>query len=271
MRQQRRDLKTFEAHPSSPCFSPLRRPNLAITMSLAERMYRHAAKEKMTIPAICAVLALAAVLCFLAPMTIPVINLALPRPSLGVALLVFAALLLSVHFWLRRRATRQTKDDSREQGLSTVAETGFHGMLSVSLPAKPKIRICISGDRESLTVWKLGEAGELRVWLDVVNLTDAPIKLDRILGELCLANATIASFTHHRKATIGANEYDAHFISAKLSPEEIRAVEAVLRQNKQPDAGLNLTVYVQTKGDEIELFPRLALPTRHFVNFAALS
>jgi hypothetical protein len=196
--------------------------------------------------------------CLFAQVSVPAIGFTLPQSKLGLALIAADGafvLFAFLAFWRSHRnlATPEAKG-------SGPAGVPFD-------PASPQVRILISGDGEGLSFWKLDGAGELRGWLDIVNFTNAAVKIDRIIGDISVSNTTVAPISFLKKATVAPNSASRIYVHAEFLPQHIKNIEFQMQHNPEPGGGLNLTVYLATDTGEIELHPRLVTGNCRFVNF----
>lgn len=230
---------------------------------------RQVAKEQMSVVIFVGCILLLAIICFFAPMTVPVLNLTLPQPRLASALLVFAVLIISFGyfaFWRGQRPSSATVGESA----SLSAPLSDQSTLLVApqiFEDPPKVRVLVSGDGEGMSFWKLDGAGELRSWLDVVNFTAAPVKIDRIIGDITVCNVTIGKLGSLERETIRPWTGARVYLHADLSAQAIKNIEFQLQHTTEPTGGLILTVYAVVDGAEVELRPRLATGNVRFVNF----
>lgn len=134
--------------------------------------------------------------------------------------------------------------------------------------ANNAIRVLVSGDGEGISFWKLGDDGELRAWLDVVNFAPYPIKIDRIVGEVLVRNTPIARLHHLKRENVRATSDGRIYVQSDLSPEQVKKVQCQLIQPEPPDtAGFRLTIYVETEKGSLELSHILNSGNVRFVNF----
>lgn len=133
------------------------------------------------------------------------------------------------------------------------------------------IRILVSGDGEGMSFWKLGDDGELRAWLDVVNFAPYPIKIDRIIGEVLVRNTPIARLHHLKREDVQATSDSRIHVQSDLSPEQIKKIQFQLNQPGSTNAaGFRLTIYVELEHGSLELNRTLNSGNVRFVNFEAL-
>lgn len=197
-------------------------------------------------------------LCLFAQVSVPAIGFTLPQSKLGFALIAADAafvLFAFLAFWRSHRSPVE-----HEKTVHNSAGVPFDR-------ASPQVRILISGDGEGLSFWKLDGSGELRGWLDVVNFTNAAVKIDRIIGDITVSNTTVAPINFFKKATVAPNSASKVYVHAEFLPQHIKNIEFQLQHNPVPGGGLNLTVYLATDKGEIELRPQLVTANCRFVNF----
>lgn len=227
---------------------------------LADFWYK-ATKEQLTGVISLGCVFVLSLICLFAQVSIPAFNFTLPQVKLGIALLIVGlvfALLALLAFHRSQRVALQRRADESEDPLFAVRAV---------MPEEPKIRIQVTGEGEGMSFWKNGETGHLNVYLDVVNFTSAAVKIDRILGDVTLANSAVVQFSHFKKQTVAAVSAARVYVQAELSAEHLKKVDFHLQKERQPAAGLNLTVYLVTEKGEIELHPRLSTGNCRFANF----
>ena len=130
-----------------------------------------------------------------------------------------------------------------------------------------EIRIGVRGDGEGIDVYRNGNEGHVRVWLDVVNMLPFPVEIDRITGALTVSGAVVAEINSVDRHTLKARRWGDVFFQFSLSSSQLEAI-ALQRQNR-PDAraGMRIRVYLQSNVRNVSLDRQIESGNCRFTNF----
>lgn len=231
-------------------------------VNILEEFWKRAVNEKLSGTIFVGIVLVLSAVCLFAEISIPAFHLTLPQVKLGFAFLIIGAAFIAVSFVAFKRSLRPVTNTE-----TPITDSDLF-MIPAIQPEKPTVRILISGDGDGMIFWKMNDAGELRAWLDVVNFTSDPVKIDRVIGDITVSSVTVAQLNHFKKQTVAAASADRVYVHAELSPQHIKAIEFQLQHQSEPSAGLNLTVYLITEKGEQEFHPHLNTGNCRFKNFA---
>lgn len=131
-----------------------------------------------------------------------------------------------------------------------------------------KIRVQVSGGESGMKFYWSAEASSASIWLYIVNLNPFPLTIDRMIGELTVANSTIAPVQDMKRKRIQETSDDSIWIEITITDQQARRANFQKKHDKR--SGVNLTLYVTTPFGEIEHPVRLTTSNNEYANFHLL-
>lgn len=192
-------------------------------------------------------------------------SFSLPQIGLGLGLYGVATLLILLSFlsYYAGRADAAAKDKA-------ALSHPTIGLIDADDALRKVVRIRVSSDGEGIIVYKNGDDGEFRAYLDIVNFAPFPIEIERIVGEFVVRNSPVGKLQHLQRAKVGACDAASVYVHADLTAEQIKKIAFQLAHaNGHVDGvGFRLLMYVEYNGRRVELMREVLTGNARFTNFS---
>lgn len=130
------------------------------------------------------------------------------------------------------------------------------------------VRLRISGGEHGMRFYRAEEASTVSVSLHVINFTPFPITVDRIVGDIGVANGSVAPFNHMRRVKVAKLSDEISYFEVPLSQQQIRRTYQLYKQGRT--GSVNAILYLTTEFGEVEIRVYLKTGNTEFVNFHLL-
>ena len=131
-----------------------------------------------------------------------------------------------------------------------------------------KIRVQVNGGESGMRFYWSAEAGNASISLYIVNLNPFPLTIDRMVGDLTVANASVAPVYYMKRKQIPETSDDGVGIEVHITEQQAKWINTLRKRDQR--SGITLTLYVTTSFGEIEHQVRLTTSNNEYTNFHLL-
>jgi hypothetical protein len=132
-----------------------------------------------------------------------------------------------------------------------------------------RIRMQVNGGESGIRFYWSAEASTASVSLYIVNLNPFPIVIDRIVGDLIVANSAVAPVSYLNRKNVDRVVDDGIFFEVPISEQQSRRIGSLRKHSSH--AGVNLTLYITTPIREVEHRVHLKTSNTEFTNYHLLN
>lgn len=134
-----------------------------------------------------------------------------------------------------------------------------------------RVRITVRSEGEGIVLYRNGEDGDARVRLDVVNLNPFPLLIDRITGQVTVADCPIAPINVGDQYEVPASGWTDVYFQVPLTANQVTTAEFQLKNRPDAVAGVQAKFYVVSEVRKLIINRSTSSGNSRYPNFKALA